>query len=104
MQSFGLKDVPVEKITDETLGLSPYVESLCEFVLNCETPMTIVFVFNDPDARRVSISKWRSLDSFSGIFRGGIIGLGGAGRRYGGLLYATVFLPGDQDVPAQKEA
>jgi hypothetical protein len=41
MQSFGLKDIPVEKVNDESLGLTPYVESLCEFVLKCETPMTI---------------------------------------------------------------
>ena len=32
MQSFGLKDMPVEKLIDESLGLSPYIESLCEFI------------------------------------------------------------------------
>ncbi len=41
MQSFGIRDLPVESISDESLGLLPYINSLSDFILACETPMTI---------------------------------------------------------------
>jgi len=37
----GLRDVPIENIRLEELGMTPYVESLSEFVLACATPMTV---------------------------------------------------------------
>lgn len=41
MQSFGIRDIPIESLNDESLGLMPYIDSLSEFILSCETPMTI---------------------------------------------------------------
>ena len=41
MPNFGLRDIPVENIEDEALGLRAYVDSLTEFIQQCETPMTI---------------------------------------------------------------
>lgn len=41
MQSFGLKDIPLEKLEDESLGLKEYADSLSEFIQKCETPITI---------------------------------------------------------------
>lgn len=41
MGSYGIQDVPVESIEQESLGLGQYIDSLSEFVLKCETPMTI---------------------------------------------------------------
>ena len=38
---YGLRDIPVSSLAEEILGLTPYVESLSEFVAKCETPMTI---------------------------------------------------------------
>ncbi|MBN2897094.1 MAG: AAA family ATPase [Campylobacterales bacterium] len=41
MHYFGIRDLPIESIGDESLGLIPYIQSLSDFVLACETPMTI---------------------------------------------------------------
>lgn len=41
MNFYGIKDAPVESISHESLGLTPYIQSLSEFALSCETPMTI---------------------------------------------------------------
>ncbi len=41
MKNLGLKDIPVENIGDEALGLSDYASSLSEFIQKCETPLTI---------------------------------------------------------------
>jgi len=41
MQTFGIRDIPVESINQESLGIGQYIDSLSEFVLACETPMTI---------------------------------------------------------------
>lgn len=41
MQNFGIRDIPVESIEQESLGLGRYVDSLSEFITACETPMTI---------------------------------------------------------------
>lgn len=41
MSSFGLRDIPVEDFDGELLGLREYADSLTEFILRCETPMTI---------------------------------------------------------------
>ena len=37
----GLKDIPIEAFDDELLDLKEYAESLSDFVLQCETPLTI---------------------------------------------------------------
>lgn len=37
----GLKDLPIEDINDEALGLGDYIDSLSEFIKTCQTPMTI---------------------------------------------------------------
>lgn len=37
----GLCDIPIEKLGDENLNIKPYVESLSEFIKECDTPMTI---------------------------------------------------------------
>lgn len=41
MQYLGLRDMPIESLQNETLGLKPYIDSLTGFILRCETPMTI---------------------------------------------------------------
>jgi hypothetical protein len=41
MAKLGLRDLPVENIDEESLGLSDFASSLSEFVLKCETPLTI---------------------------------------------------------------
>jgi len=41
MAKLGLRDLPVKKREEENLGLSDYANSLSEFVLKCETPLTI---------------------------------------------------------------
>ncbi len=38
---FGNTDKPIEKIANDTFGISSYVDGLCSFILNCDTPMTI---------------------------------------------------------------
>jgi hypothetical protein len=37
----GLRDLPIESIEDEALGLGDYAKSLSEFIMKCETPLTI---------------------------------------------------------------
>lgn len=37
----GLRDIPLEKLEDESLGISDYVHALSDFILTCETPMTV---------------------------------------------------------------
>jgi hypothetical protein len=37
----GLRDVPIERIEDENLDIKPYIESLSQFIMECDTPMTI---------------------------------------------------------------
>ncbi len=41
MSSFGLRDIPLERIEDESLGLKDYSEALSAFISKCETPLTI---------------------------------------------------------------
>lgn len=41
MNSTGIKDLPILTSKDETLGVLPYIDSLSEFILSCDTPMTI---------------------------------------------------------------
>lgn len=41
MDSKGLKDIPIENMEDESLDVKPYVDSLAQFVMECDTPMTI---------------------------------------------------------------
>jgi hypothetical protein len=41
MGSLGLRDIPLRSLDDEALGLSDYASSLSEFILQCETPLTI---------------------------------------------------------------
>lgn len=41
MTNLGLRDLPIETAADETLGLGDYALSLSEFILRCETPLTI---------------------------------------------------------------
>lgn len=38
---FGNTDKPVEKIANDTFGITGYVDGLCRFITNCDTPMTI---------------------------------------------------------------
>ncbi|MCY4127823.1 MAG: P-loop NTPase fold protein [Gammaproteobacteria bacterium] len=40
-QGFGLKDQPIEKFEQESLGLGEYAEVLTEFIQGCDTPLTI---------------------------------------------------------------
>ncbi|CDH45065.1 P-loop NTPase fold protein [Candidatus Contendibacter odensensis] len=37
----GYTDIPVELIKDDIMDVRVYIESLSEFILGCETPMTI---------------------------------------------------------------
>ena len=37
----GLKDQPIESKKDEVLGFDNYVEVLTEFIMQCDTPLTI---------------------------------------------------------------
>lgn len=37
----GYKDSPVINLTEDFLGVKKYVDALCDFVLKCETPMTV---------------------------------------------------------------
>ncbi|WP_457746554.1 KAP family P-loop NTPase fold protein [Sulfurimonas sp.] len=41
MAVLGLTDRPVAKLEEESLGVKDYMEALSEFVVTCETPMTI---------------------------------------------------------------
>jgi hypothetical protein len=41
MPNLGLRDIPLEKLEDESLGLSDYAHALSDFILQCETPLTI---------------------------------------------------------------
>jgi len=41
MASLGLTDRPVGSLAEESLGVKDYMEALSEFVVTCETPMTI---------------------------------------------------------------
>lgn len=41
MPNLGLKDIPVQKMEEESLGLKDYADSLSEFIQQCETPLTI---------------------------------------------------------------
>jgi len=38
---FGNTDKPVEKIENDTFGIGMYVDGLCNFIVNCDSPMTI---------------------------------------------------------------
>ncbi|MBO4898164.1 MAG: AAA family ATPase [Clostridia bacterium] len=38
---FGNTDKPISSISGDTFGISSYVDGLCSFILNCDTPMTI---------------------------------------------------------------
>jgi hypothetical protein len=40
-RTFGLRDIPVQDMADESLGLREYAEALTEFVLKCDTPITV---------------------------------------------------------------
>lgn len=37
----GLRDIPIERIEDESLDIKPYIDSLSQFIMECDTPMTI---------------------------------------------------------------
>jgi len=41
MANLGLRDIPLENFNDESLGLDKYIEALSDFILKCETPLTI---------------------------------------------------------------
>jgi hypothetical protein len=41
MASTGLRDVPITKREEENLDIAPYVDSLAQFIMECDTPMTI---------------------------------------------------------------
>ncbi|MBF0547522.1 MAG: hypothetical protein HQM08_23985 [Candidatus Riflebacteria bacterium] len=41
MATIGLTDRPIDKKTDEVLGISEYVDALAKFVSECQTPITI---------------------------------------------------------------
>ena len=41
MANLGLTDRPVASLSEESLGVKDYMEALSEFVVTCETPMTI---------------------------------------------------------------
>ena len=41
MSRAGWQDVPVASISEDLFNLSTYVNGLCSFIRNCETPMTI---------------------------------------------------------------
>jgi hypothetical protein len=41
MTKYGLKDIPLQRIDEETLGITEYANSLSEFIRQCETPITI---------------------------------------------------------------
>ncbi|MDR1872736.1 MAG: KAP family NTPase [Deltaproteobacteria bacterium] len=41
MNKIGLCDVPVEKKTEESLGLTKYASAVTEFIKKCQSPMTI---------------------------------------------------------------
>ena len=41
MQKCGFQDTPIKETADECLGLSEYASALSEFIVKCETPMTI---------------------------------------------------------------
>lgn len=38
---FGNTDKPVERIENDTFGIGLYVDGLCNFIVNCDSPMTI---------------------------------------------------------------
>ena len=38
---FGYTDKPIERTANDSFGISGYVNGLCSFILNCDTPMTI---------------------------------------------------------------
>lgn len=39
--AYGHSDHPLGLLSEDRLGLAPYAESLAEFILHCETPMTV---------------------------------------------------------------
>lgn len=39
--NFGLRDIPIEKTAQESLGLQHYAKALTTFIQQCQTPMTI---------------------------------------------------------------
>lgn len=41
MSKIGYTDKPVEKITEDSFGIKTYIGGLCEFIVSCDTPMTI---------------------------------------------------------------
>lgn len=41
MANTGLRDVPITKREEENLDIAPYVDSLAQFIMECDTPMTI---------------------------------------------------------------
>lgn len=41
MAATGLRDVPITKMEDENLDVTPYIDSLAQFIMECDTPMTI---------------------------------------------------------------
>lgn len=41
MQNLGLTDKPIDSISQESLGISDYVYALSNFIISCQTPMTI---------------------------------------------------------------
>ncbi|HQO70658.1 MAG TPA: P-loop NTPase fold protein, partial [Clostridia bacterium] len=41
MSRIGYTDKPVEKLTEDSFGIRTYISGLCQFIVSCDTPMTI---------------------------------------------------------------
>ncbi|HHT95291.1 MAG TPA: hypothetical protein GXZ71_05315, partial [Clostridiaceae bacterium] len=41
MSRLGYTDKPVEKLTEDSFGIGTYINGLCQFIVSCDTPMTI---------------------------------------------------------------
>ena len=41
MSKMGYTDKPVEKLTEDSFGIKTYINGLCQFIVSCDTPMTI---------------------------------------------------------------
>lgn len=41
MSRLGYTDKPVENLTEDSFGIGTYINGLCQFIVSCDTPMTI---------------------------------------------------------------
>ncbi|MFA7673273.1 MAG: P-loop NTPase fold protein [Clostridia bacterium] len=41
MSKIGYTDRPVEQLDEDSFGIKTYIDGLCEFIVSCDTPMTI---------------------------------------------------------------